>query len=74
MTNVYQSPLPFAFADAQTYSGNGQTYSEKGKKSLWLQENQSGMNKRQYTVQNNTILLMAYLHTNADISWDWKVH
>ena len=38
MANVDQTPLPFAFTD-------GQTYSEKGEKSVWVRENQSGMNK-----------------------------
>ena len=44
MANVDQTPLPFAFTD-------GQTYSDKGEKSVWVRENQSGMNKRQCTVQ-----------------------
>ena len=38
MANVHRTPLPFAFTD-------GQTYSDKGEKSVWVRENQLGINK-----------------------------
>ena len=39
-----QTPLPFTFAD-------GHTYADKGSKSVWVRGGQSGLEKRQCTVQ-----------------------
>ena len=50
MANVDQTLLPFTFTD-------GQTYSDKGEKSMWMWENQSGMNQRQCTVQITVVYL-----------------
>lgn len=39
-----QTPLPFTFTD-------GETYANTGERSVWVRGGQSGLNKRQCTVQ-----------------------
>ena len=44
IANVDQTPLPFSFA-------NGETYAETGDKTVWVKGGVSGLDKRQCTVQ-----------------------
>ncbi len=42
-----QTPLPFTFTD-------GETYADTGERSVWVHGGQSGLDKRQCTVQLTT--------------------
>ena len=44
IANMDQTPLPFTFTD-------GETYANTGERSVWVRGGQSGLNKRQCTVQ-----------------------
>ena len=44
IANMDQTPLPFTFAD-------GETYADKGDRSVWVRGGASGWDKRQATVQ-----------------------
>ncbi len=47
IANMDQTPLPFTFTD-------GETYADTGERSVWVHGGQSGLDKRQCTVQLTT--------------------